>query len=200
MEMTANLNTLKVRDDHRPVLFEATKEAHKFKLSDGQEASWVSTPKFSHKELRSRIEPWLTSLFQSEHLSLLLGSGLMHAVHFLAANKPAVGMDIVSLSNYQREISKAAEDAAKKSGREKGNLEDQIRVANELLRGLEILGKTEEAKKLRDELRDILEQFSRYILQNEAGVARGQEKDRMQAFNTLVTFLMSFASRTGGRD
>lgn len=200
MKMRTNLNALKVRDDHRPVHFEATEEAHKFKLSNGQEASWVSTPVFGYKELRSRIEPWLTSLFQSEHLSLLLGSGLMHAVHFLAANKPAVGMGVVPLSNYQDEISKAAEDAAKKMGREKGNLEDQIRVANELLRGLEILGKTEEAMKLHDELRSILEKFSRSILQSEAGIATAHEKNRMQAFNTLVTFLMSFAGRTGGRD
>lgn len=197
--MTA-VNILKVRDDHRPVHFATTKNPHQFKLSDGQEASWVSTPEFGHKELRSRIEPWLTSLFQTEHLSLLLGSGLTHAVHFLAANKPAAGMGAVSLTNYQDEISAAAEDAAKKSGRTKGNLEDQIRVSNELLRGLEVLGKTDEAQTLRDELRNILEQFSKSILQSEVGIATAQEDNRVQAFNTLVTFLMSFASRTGVRD
>lgn len=197
--MTA-VNILKVRDDHRPVHFATTENPHQFKLSDGQEASWVSTPEFGHKELRSRIEPWLTSLFQTEHLSLLLGSGLTHAVHFLAANKPAAGMGAVSLTNYQDEISAAAEDAAKKSGRTKGNLEDQIRVSNELLRGLEVLGKTDEAQTLRDELRNILEQFSKSILQSEVGIATAQEDNRVQAFNTLVTFLMSFASRTGVRD
>ena len=198
--MTTALNILKVRDDHRPIYFEATEDAHKFKLSEDQEASWVSTPEFGHKELRSRIEPWLTSLFQSEHLSLLLGSGLTHAVHFLAANKPAAGMAAVSLSNYQDEISKAAEDTSEKMGREKGNLEDQIRVANELLRGLEILGKSVEAQKLRDELGDALGEFSKSILQSEVGIATAQESNRVRAFNTLVTFLMSFASRTGVRD
>lgn len=198
--MTTVLNILKVRDDHRPVHFEATEDAHKFKLSEGQEASWVNTPEFGHKELRSRIEPWLTSLFQSEHLSLLLGSGLTHAVHYLATNKPATGMGDVSLSNYKDEISNAAKNAADMAGRENGNLEDQLRVSNELLRGLEILGKSDEAQNLRDELGDTLKKFSKSILQSEAGIATAKESDRVKAFNTLVTFLMSFASRTGVRD
>ena len=198
--MTNVLNVLKVRDDHRPLHFEATEDARKFKLSEGYEASWVSSQEFGLKDLRSRIEPWLTSLFQSEHLSLLLGSGLTHAVHYLAASKPAAGMGAVPISSYISEISKAAEDTADKTGREKGNLEDQLRVANELLRGLEILGKSEEALKLRGELEQTLEAFSKSILQSEAGIATAQESKREQAFNTLVTFLMSFASRTGARD
>lgn len=33
---------------------------------------------------RKRIEPWLTSLFQSEHLSLLCGSGISNAISFKA--------------------------------------------------------------------------------------------------------------------
>lgn len=193
-------NILKVRDDQRPIHFVGTDVPQKFKLSEGHEASWVSASDFGHKELRSRIEPWLTSLFQSEHLSLLLGSGLTHAVHSLASGKPAMGMGHVSLSNYQGEIIKAAEAASEKSGRGKGNLEDQIRVANELLRGLEILGKKIEAEKLRTELSDTLEKFSKSILQSEIGIATAQEDSRTQAFNTLVTFLMSFASRTGVRD
>jgi hypothetical protein len=32
------------------------------------------------KGLRKKIEPWLTAIFQSEHLSLLAGSGLTSAV------------------------------------------------------------------------------------------------------------------------
>lgn len=198
--MTAVINVLKVRDDHCPVHFEATEDARKFKLSAGHEASWAGSQEFGLKELRSRIEPWLTALFQSEHLSLLLGSGLTHAVHYLAANKPAAGMGTVAISSYVDEISKAAENTADKAGREKGNLEDQLRVANELLRGLEILGKSAEALKLREELGQILSAFAKSILQSEAGIAAAPEAAREQAFNTLVTFLMSFASRTGARD
>ncbi len=32
-------------------------------------------------QLRIKIEPWLTALFQSEHLSLLIGTGITHAIH-----------------------------------------------------------------------------------------------------------------------
>jgi len=195
-------NTLKVRDDHRPVCFEATAENDgKFKLCEGAEASWATKDQtFGLKELRSRVEPWLTALFQSEHLSLLAGSGLTHAVHYLAAGKAAAGMSAVMLSSYQAEIKKAAEDAAEKAGRKKGNLEDQLRAANELLRGLEILDKSEDAKALRTELDTTLEAFAKSILQSEAGIAEAAEASREQAFNALVTFLMSFASRTGVRD
>lgn len=191
-------NTLKIRDDHVPVQFSADDD--KFKLLAGTEAAWLNSEEFDHKELRNRIEPWLTSLFQSEHLSLLAGSGLTHAVHYLAAGKGAAGMGSLTLSNHQAEIDQAAEKAAEAAGRKKGNLEDQLRIANELLRGLQILGKSEEADALRGELQTGMQNFAQSILSSEAGIATAEERKREQAFNTLVTFLMSFASRTGVRD
>ncbi|HCF2053697.1 SIR2 family protein [Pseudomonas aeruginosa] len=195
---TKQLNTLKTRDDHRPIEF--TVDGDKFKLQAGMESSWLNTEEFGHKELRSRIEPWLTSLFQSEHLSLLAGSGLTHAVHYMAAEKGAAGMSALTLSNHQTEIDQAAEKAAASAGRKKGNLEDQLRVANELLRGLEILQKDSEAEALREELQTGMQAFAQSILSSEAGIATAEEGKREQALNTLVTFLMSFASRTGVRD
>ncbi|MCO2922442.1 fibronectin-binding protein (FBP) [Pseudomonas aeruginosa] len=192
------INTLKIRDDHMPLQFSA--DGDKFKLQAGSEASWLSSEAFGHKELRSRIEPWLTSLFQSEHLSLLAGSGLTHAVHSLAAGKGAAGMGALTLSNHQDEIHQAAAKTAEEAGREKGNLEDQLRVANELLRGLEILQKNSEAEALRKELQTGMQDFAKSILGSEAGIATAEADKREQAFNTLVTFLMSFASRTGVRD
>lgn len=193
-------NTLKVRDDHHPIRFGKAERVDTFKLAPGCDASWLNDPEFSLKDLRNRVEPWLTSLFQSEHLALLAGSGLTHAVHYLAAGKGAAGMGAVAFSNYQDEISNTAQDAASKAGREKGNLEDQLRVANELLRGLEILSKADEVEKLEKDLTGILDAFSKSILQSERGIATAEEARREQAFNTLVTFLMSFASRTGVRD
>ena len=194
-------NTLKVRDDNTPIHFEAAGEVGKFKLCEGTEASWLTpTQTFGTKELRSRVEPWLTALFQSEHLSLLAGSGLTHAVHRLATGKPAAGMGGATLVSYKDEIEKAAKEAAQRTGREAGNLEDQLRAANELLRGLEILGKSAEATTLRTELSSTLEAFSKSILESEAGIAMAGEDKREQALNVLVTFLMSFASRTGVRD
>jgi hypothetical protein len=193
-------NTLKVRDDHRPICFGSAEKINTFKLGPDCDASWLTGQEFGLKDLRNRVEPWLTSLFQSEHLSLLAGSGLTHAVHYLAAGKGAAGMGAVTFSNYQAEIGSAARDAAESAGREQGNLEDQLRVANELLRGLEILHKAEDAEKLELDLANILDAFSKSILQSEHGIATAKEARREQAFNTLVTFLMSFASRTGVRD
>lgn len=192
------INTLKTRDDHVPLQFTADGET--FRLQTGSEASWLSGEAFGHKELRSRIEPWLTSLLQSEHLSLLAGSGLTHAVHYLAAGKGAAGMGVLTLSNYQTEINQAAAKAAEAAGRKKGNLEDQLRVANELLRGLDILQMSSEAEAIRNELQVGMQGFAQSILSSEASIATADEGKREQAFNTLVTFLMSFASRTGVRD
>lgn len=190
-------NYIKVRDDKKPIEFVSTENG--FTLVAGQETSWVSGDTFTQKELRSRIEPWLTSLFQSEHLSLLAGSGLTHAVHYLAAEKGAAGMGALTLSNHQTEITQAAENAADAAGREKGNLEDQLRVANELLRGLEIMHDSK-ADALRNELEVGMKTFAHSILKSESGIAAAEEAKREQAFNTLITFLMSFASRTGVRD
>lgn len=192
------LNTLKVRDDHAPLQFVA--DGDKFKLQAGAEGSGLGSEDFGRKELRNRIEPWLTSLFQSEHLSLLASSGLTHAVHCLAAGKGAAGMGALTLSNHQAEINQAVEKAAVAAGRKKGNLEDQLRVANELQRGLEILGQDKEAEALRKELQIGIQAFAQSILSSEEGIITAEEDKREQAFNTLVTFLMSFASRTGVRD
>lgn len=191
-------NILKVRDDANPVWFSGSDG--QYKLKGDTEASWLGTNEVSYKELRQRIEPWLTSLFQSEHLSLLVGSGLTHAVHHLATMKGAAGMSALTLSNHKAEINQAAEKASESTGRKKGNLEDQLRVANELLRGLEILQKKDEADALREELQAGMLALTKSILASEASIAIADHEQRDQAFNTLVTFLMSFASRTGVRD
>lgn len=196
--MSETPNYIKVRDDKKPIAFVPAESG--FTLLADQETSWVSNDAFSQKDLRSRIEPWLTSLFQSEHLSLLAGSGLTHAVHYLAAGEGAAGMNALTLSQYQAEIDNAAQIASEAAGREQGNLEDQLRVANELLRGLQILQKTGEASALQVELDAGMAAFAHSILKSEEGIVAAGEAKREQALNTLVTFLMSFASRTGVRD
>lgn len=196
--MNEKINVIKVRDDYEPIKFELIDGSEKFKVCEDQKSSWTDG-EFSSKDLRSRIEPWLTSLFQSEHLSLLIGSGLTHAVHYLAAGRDAAGMSALSLSNYEDEINNKAKESANKTGRKEGNLEDQLRVANELLRGLEILGDLK-ADSLRNELNKGMTNFSQSILNSENGIATASDEKREAAFNALVTFLMSFASRIGVRD
>lgn len=150
--------------------------------------------------MRNRIEPWLTSLFQSEHLSLLTGSGLTHAVHCLATKTQAAGMDKITFEKYQNKIDDAAQKISKAANRGQGNLEDQLRVANDLLRGLEILQKNDDANSLREQLKSGLKDFAESILKSESSIITAAQDKREEAFNTLVTFLMSFASRTGTRD
>ena len=205
-------NILKCRDDNRPVILLAkTAEAAgaaapKFLLEKGSPCTWAkSEEEIDSGKLRTRIEPWLTALCQSEHLSLLLGSGLSQAVHRLGTGEQPPGMAAVSFGDEDGLVNKEAERTAEASGRGKGNIEDQIRVVNELLRGLEILGandgKTQKrAAALRTKLEEVLAGFAASILGGERGLIAADEGKRERAFNYLVSFLMSFASRTGTRE
>ena len=148
---------------------------------------------------RSRIEPWLTSLFQSEHLSLLCGSGITNAISYLAGASTSTTMEGMIFSNYKDEIEAETLRSAKASGRENGNIEDQIRVANDLLRGLKILG-DEKAEQLERELNSIIVNFAKSILRTENGIATAEESKRENAYRVLINFLLSFASRTGNRE
>ena len=201
-----NRNILKTRDDKAPVEFVDSGEEGNFKLVEGRECSWITTEaEFGPDKLRPRIEPWLTALFQSEHFSLLAGSGLSHAVHHLATGNLLPGMSKAEFTNYNSEILDKAKESAKLAGREEGNIEDQIRVVNELIRGLEILAShetefDEPLDSLRSELKAALSTFADSILEGENGLVTAPSEKREEAFNYLVSFLMSFASRTGTRD
>lgn len=202
------LNTLKVRDDDE-LRFRATDEPGSFEV-DGATPDWLKNTdggRYPVTALRARIEPWLTALVQSEHLALLVGSGLTHAVHWLAAGNGAPGaMSTLTLkSTHAEAIEAASKAAATSAGRAQGNIEDQLRTANELLRGLEILGSVsggEDAERAREalavELEEALAAFAKAILAGETGIAIGGSREK--AFTVLVAFLMSFASRTGTRD
>jgi hypothetical protein len=197
---------LKTRDDKAPVEFVDSGDEGNFKLAEGADCSWItSETEFGPDKLRPRIEPWLTALFQSEHLALLAGSGLSHAVHYLATGKLLPGMSAATFTSYNSEISGKAKESAKLAGREEGNIEDQIRVVNELIRGIEILVSHDDKfkkplKSLRTELKIVLGDFAASILSGENGLITAPPDKREEAFNYLVSFLMSFASRTGTRD
>ncbi len=197
---------LKTRDDKNPVEFFDSGNEGNFKLVDGTDCSWVnSKEEFGPNKLRPRIEPWLTALFQSEHLALLAGSGLSRAVYNLATENSLMGMSEVTFTNYNAEISDKAKESAELAGRKKGNIEDQIRITNELIRGIEILAShnsnlEEPLKSLRSNLHAVLRDFANSILKGENGLITAPLTKREKAFNYLVSFLMSFASRTGTRD
>ena len=204
---------LKTRDDLAPVLIgrvaSPTEPDRPFKLPADTTCSWARGGEaFGPEKLRPRIEPWLTALVQSEHLSLLVGSGLTHAVHGLAMEETLPGMGAISFDTLNEEIAAEATRSATVAGRESGNFEDQIRAANELLRGLEIIASTKAAdapehkqcKSLREGLTKALGSFAASILEGERHLVSTPGEKREQAFNYLVSFLMSFASRSGTRE
>lgn len=208
--MNKDNQILKSRDDKAPIFISKAEDdvenENPFKLAAGSACSWLKKDEvFGAEKLRPRIEPWLTALFQSEHLALLVGSGLSHAVHRLATGVLLPGMSPGKFTNYDKDINGEAAKSAAAAGRKEGNIEDQLRVANELLRGMEIMSAeyADAAKKAADlkaDLVRILNEFAASILKGENGLMTAKASELAKALNYLVSFLMSFASRTGTRD
>lgn len=192
-------NIIKTRDDQDLIVFNQNDE-----LVDDCDCHWIdeNNGKFilpNNTILRERIEPWLTALFQSEHLNLLCGSGLSSAVSIVAGCNGGATMAKTEFSVFKNEIAKCAKLKAKLAGRDEGNIEDQIRTAIELLRGLEIQ-ESEKAVDLQNDLNNILDAFSKSILKAENDIANADSSKRKDALNILVNFLLSFASRNGSRE
>jgi hypothetical protein len=210
MSLQNGQQVIKTRDDPEPLTLDPIPSANpRFKLAEGLSCSWAKADEeFGPEKLRERIEPWLTALCQSEHLSLLVGSGLTHAVHGLATCQSLPGMSAKQFQTLKEEIEIEVARIAEQAGRDRGNIEDQIRVVNELLRGLQILAATKahdaqehkHVEDLQQELREALQSFAASILQGEHNLVSAPDDTRERAFTYLVSFLMTFASRSGTRD
>ncbi len=214
--MDKKINILKIQNDNKPIeLEQLAEEEVKFSICENSlSPSWLFTNE--HKEitlsdLRKGIEPWLTSLFQSEHLSLLTGTGLSIAVQQLSTNSFTNAMGKPELKNvYTDEVNNSAKIIAAKNDRGKANIEDYIRVINELLRGLEILGYNSTDKNRKDKkaaydelynnLEEIMHNFAESICSSENSIVLADKIQCEESFSYLVNFLMSFASRTGTRE
>lgn len=154
------------------------------------------------EECRRHILPWLSAVYQSEHLSLLAGSGLTTAVAF-AAGTSAAGMDRVPLeSEFGEALDAHAEAMAQRLGRGGANIEDQIRAANQLINGLRII-KPEKADELEFALSRTLLNLLRRVLETEARI-RSEIEHQTSAGSTakelLTSFLLSFANRAASRE
>ncbi|NML96279.1 SIR2 family protein [Novosphingobium olei] len=145
---------------------------------------------------RRRIEPWLSAVFQAEHLNLLLGSGFTTSVAF-AAGVAATGMDVAAgTSAHAKAIMDHAAASAKKMGRGKANIEDQLRSAIAVLDGLDIIDK-DAAESVRADINAAIETFLYSLLATERGIA---DADSAPASAMLQSFLLSFASRAASRE
>jgi hypothetical protein len=147
------------------------------------------------KEARNKIEPWLTAIFQSEHLSLLVGSGLTIALMNMLDIKYQ-GMERIYFKFFGKEITKWANDQSSDTERGKANFEDDLCAAIDLLKGLKIVEK-QETLDLEKEINHKLREFIESILKGEKDF---NEKDNQVSINYLKSFLISFASRTATRD
>jgi hypothetical protein len=161
-------------------------------------------------KLREEVEPWLTALCQSEHLSLLTGAGISSAVHYLAKGSAGAGMGKIELSVFQDEIEIKSKEVAEKAGRgDQPNIEDQIRIINELVKGLEIYlcdvdkedeelaDLIEEVETLKKELKGGIVDFANGVLEAEGNVVSSPNE---AAAEYLMNFMLSFASRIATRE
>jgi hypothetical protein len=149
-------------------------------------------------DLRRQIEPWLTAVFQSEHLSLLLGTGLTTGVCNEANVKPNAMQRIDFESfEYKDKISTHADKSADNLERGHANFEDDFRTAMELLNGLLIL-EDKKSSALKAIINKKLNEFVQALIANERGVIDSPKcKD---VIDLLKRFLISFSSRTATRD
>lgn len=157
---------------------------------------------FALSEHRKRIEPWLSAIFQAEHLNLLLGNGFSMGLS-LAVGATAANMGSVKISShFDAQITEAARKASNSMGRGNGNIEDIFRTAIAMQPGLDAIGH-EHANELRTGLRTAIGSFASSIVGMEAAIIESikTSDEKRAAFHRLLTeFLLSFASRTATRD
>jgi len=133
------------------------------------------------KKYRNKIEPWLTAVFPVTSL----------------AKVDAPGMDRIEFVEFGEQIKKSADLQAKEMRRGEANIEDDLRVAIELYKGLLIQGDdTKKAKPLKDDIDAKLIAFIKKVLNAEKEFI----EKKGNALTYLKSFLISFASRTASRD
>jgi len=150
---------------------------------------------------RKHIEPWLTAVFQSEHLSLLVGSGFTTGVATIAGGT-AINMSKCEWQcddELKSKVDQYATNSAKACGRGSANIEDQLRAAMQLEAGL-IVMEHSRSSVWKTEIDHQLKCFMDHVLESERSIRNAEEKKKETAEDHLVSFLLSFASRTATRE
>jgi len=113
----------------------------------------------------------------------------------------------IPFSAFKEQIERASKESALKSGRGEPNIEDQIRVCNELITGLGIYVSEDVygCKKIRKnlskfegELESGLADFANLILKCEYNIIHADNAEAAAEY--LMNFLISFASRSATRE
>lgn len=168
---------------------------------------------------REHVEPWLSALFQAEHLNVLVGSGLTTAVA-RAAGAPIVDMSPAAFQcRYADAVAQAAQESATRLGRAEPNIEDQARTVIELIGGLRILAggangdngadslrqtAAELLQEWKSELDDALSSLLKKVLATERGIhavlTDARDRRSEQVRRLLGGFLLPFGSRAATRE
>ncbi|MGE4294055.1 MAG: SIR2 family protein [Desulfovibrio sp.] len=179
---------------------EAATPAHSYRIS-GKTKEFQEAAQIDPSEERKSIEPWLSAIFQCEHLSCLIGNGLTCAVSAIAGVTSAgMGRATFQCPHGER-ITKDAEASARTCNRGTPNLEDDLRIAAELLAGLRILRK-QEYEALKTDIDSNMNTLLRSVLDTERKLKESFTSRGLgfTAEGYLLSFLMSFASRLPSRE
>lgn len=194
--------------------------AHVYRVGNVENLD-VQNPEKKIELQKKNIEPWLAAVFQSEHLALLLGSGFTKAVAQHAGVKAS---DMTSDYNdfpFASKLENAANKAAKDMKRGIANIEDQIRAVNMLTHGLMIL-EDDSYTVVVSALDALFKRFLNEIIETERNLKAAVEKcamrrktvsnplfevkveeeaqEKLDPLIMLVSFLLSFSSRTATRE
>jgi hypothetical protein len=150
---------------------------------------------------RKLIEPWLSAIFQSEHLNLLLGAGFSMGLAQTAGVQATSMANVAIDAEFDALINAAAGRSAIAMGRGATNIEDQFRAAIALNEGLSIQADVRH-ETFSNNLNQALAEFANSLVQMESAIlAQEAIGSNYEKFERLLTgFLLSFASRTASRD
>jgi hypothetical protein len=136
---------------------------------------------------------------QSEHLSLVVGSGFSTGIA-AADGKSSLGMGLEHFGCVHADkVDAQAKKTAEAMGRGDANVEDQLRAALALYEGLRIINNTE-AQSWKAAINSVLKKILIGVLEAERGIGEALSKRESKGLPLLLGFLMSFASRAATRE
>ena len=155
---------------------------------------------------RRYVETFIAALLQSEHLNLLIGSGLTAGLA-LAAGVGAMADLTAKITTGNDQLDELLEAAAVRSAQNSGrgdspNVEDRLRVALQTHAGLSVVG-DDRATLLRDTLDAVLASVRDSVADIEGGLreqATRVSSEGARAVDLLTAFLATFVGRVPTRD
>lgn len=152
------------------------------------------------------VHSYLAAVAQSEHLNLLIGSGLTTALTLASQAAPEISMSS-HLKTGNDELDEKIESGATNSSSANArggvpNIEDRLRVAISMLVGVELL-EDPRHELLSSAITETLAKVRESVTAAEASIrggADGATPSQAKALTLLTAFLSAFASRVPTRD